>query len=156
MLVMLIGGLWHGASWNFVIWGGIHGAMLAFERSQGKHGFYQRLPRPARVALTFAIVCVSWVFFRATTLGGAGEYLASMFGLADATAASDAVAGVIYTPYHTACFFICGLVVWTLPDTWTFTERLTPSRAVSGFALLTVAVLLMWTQTVNPFLYFQF
>jgi alginate O-acetyltransferase complex protein AlgI len=156
MLVMLIGGLWHGASWNFVIWGGIHGGMLAFERSQGKDGFYRRLPRPARVALTFAIVCVSWVFFRATTLGSAVDYLACMFGLSDAGVASDAVAGVVYTPYHTACYLICGLVVWTLPDTWTFTERLTPSRAVSGFALLAAAVLVMWTQTVNPFLYFQF
>ena len=41
MLVMLLGGLWHGASWNFVIWGGIHGGMLAFERSQGKEGLLQ-------------------------------------------------------------------------------------------------------------------
>src|SRR5690349_15975155 len=67
MTVMLLGGLWHGASWNFVIWGGIHGSMLAAERAGGKQSPYQRLPRPLRVALTFAIVCVSWVFFRAKT-----------------------------------------------------------------------------------------
>ena len=54
MLVMLIGGLWHGASWTFVIWGAIHGGMLAFERMQGKQGLLSRLPRPWRVALTFA------------------------------------------------------------------------------------------------------
>ena len=47
MLVMLLGGLWHGASWNFVIWGGIHGGMLAFERAQGKA---QRVPPPAAPA----------------------------------------------------------------------------------------------------------
>ena len=46
MLVMLIGGLWHGASWNFVIWGAIHGFMLAFERLQGKQSYYRRLPKP--------------------------------------------------------------------------------------------------------------
>src|SRR6266566_1124109 len=49
MTVMLLGGLWHGASWNFVIWGGIHGGMLAFERAQGKNSPYRRLPGPVRV-----------------------------------------------------------------------------------------------------------
>ena len=44
MTVMLLGGLWHGASWNFVIWGAIHGGMLAFERAQGKDSLYRRLP----------------------------------------------------------------------------------------------------------------
>ena len=44
MTVMLLGGLWHGASWNFVIWGAIHGSMLAFERMQGKKSAYALLP----------------------------------------------------------------------------------------------------------------
>ncbi|MDQ3815591.1 MAG: membrane-bound O-acyltransferase family protein, partial [Armatimonadota bacterium] len=52
MLTMLIGGLWHGASWNFLIWGGIQGGVLAFERRQGKDSLYRHLPRPLRVALT--------------------------------------------------------------------------------------------------------
>src|SRR5256885_9670187 len=43
IITMLLGGLWHGASWNFVIWGGIHGGMLAFERSQGRESFYHNL-----------------------------------------------------------------------------------------------------------------
>ncbi len=71
MAVMLFGGLWHGASWNFVLWGAIHGGMLAFERAQGKASFYRRLPRPVRVGITFFVVCLSWVFFRAKTLGQA-------------------------------------------------------------------------------------
>jgi len=62
ILTMLLGGLWHGASWNYVIWGGIHGSMLAFERSQGRESFYHNLPRALRVALTFLIVMVAWVF----------------------------------------------------------------------------------------------
>jgi len=156
MTVMLLGGLWHGASWNFVLWGAIHGGMLAFERAQGKQGFYARLPRPLRVALTFVIVCVSWVFFRAKTLPEAVAYLASMFGASHAGPASDVVAGAIYTPYHAAMFVVAALVVWTLPTTWAFTNRLSVPRAASGMALLALSVLLMWTQTVNPFLYFQF
>src|SRR4051794_715611 len=59
MVVMLLGGLWHGASWNFVIWGGIHGGVLAAERARGKDSAYRRLPRPVRVAVTFAIVCLA-------------------------------------------------------------------------------------------------
>ena len=64
MMVMLLGGLWHGASWNFVIWGAIHGSMLAFERMQGKNSPYRHLPAFLQVAVTFAIVCIAWVFFR--------------------------------------------------------------------------------------------
>jgi alginate O-acetyltransferase complex protein AlgI len=156
MTVMLVGGLWHGASWNFVIWGGIHGGMLAFERAQGKDSIYRRLPRAVRVALTFVIVCLSWVFFRAKTLGQALVYLQSMFGRAPVTPAADAVAGAIYTPYHAAMFLLAAGVVWGLPNTWTITSRLSLPRAVGGMALLAAAVLLMWTQTTNPFLYFQF
>src|SRR5205823_8637176 len=64
ILTMLLGGLWHGASWNFVIWGGMHGGMRAFERSQGREGFYHNLPKPLRIAITFLIVLLGWVFFR--------------------------------------------------------------------------------------------
>jgi alginate O-acetyltransferase complex protein AlgI len=156
MAVMLIGGLWHGASWNFVLWGAIHGAMLAFERAQGKDSPYRRLPRVARVGITFVIVCLSWVFFRAKTLVQAVAYLRSMFGLAHATAASDTVAGAMYTRYHAAMFVLSIFVVWGLPNTWAFTNKLSPLRAVTGLAVLVTAVLLMWTQTTNPFLYFQF
>jgi alginate O-acetyltransferase complex protein AlgI len=156
MTVMLLGGLWHGASWNFVLWGAIHGGMLAFERAQGKQGFYARLPRPLRVVLTFLIVCLSWVFFRAKTLPDALAYLASMFGVAHAGAPADVVAGAIYTPYHAAMFVVAALTVWALPNTWAFTNRVSVVRAAGGMALLVASVLLMWTQTVNPFLYFQF
>src|SRR5258706_602511 len=69
MTVMLFGGLWHGASWNFVIWGGIHGGMLAVERKLGRNLPLRRLPAALSVASTFVIVCLSWVFFRAKTLG---------------------------------------------------------------------------------------
>jgi alginate O-acetyltransferase complex protein AlgI len=156
MTVMLLGGLWHGASWNFVIWGGIHGSMLAFERSQGKTSPYRRLPGPVRVGITFAIVCLSWVFFRAKTLGQAMVYFRSLFGLSPITAASDAVAGVIYTPYHAAMFIVAAVIVWGMPNTWEFTARLSTARATTALVALAAALAIMWTQTTNPFLYFQF
>jgi alginate O-acetyltransferase complex protein AlgI len=156
MTVMLLGGLWHGASWNFVIWGGIHGGMLAAERAQGKDSFYRRLPRPLRVAVTFTIVCLAWVFFRAKTLTEAVAYLGSLGGLTSPGPGADAVAGALYTPYHTGVFVLAGVLCWTMPTTWEFTERLSAPRAAFGLALLGLSVVLMWTQTINPFLYFQF
>jgi alginate O-acetyltransferase complex protein AlgI len=154
MTVMLLGGLWHGASWNFVIWGGIHGLMLAAERCWGGEG--QRLARPARVALTFLIVCLAWVFFRAETLPQAVSYLASMFGLAEPQPQAACVAAMIYTRYHLVVFLVCALVVWGGTQGWTFTQRLSPVRAGVCLALLVLDLVFLWTQTVNPFLYFQF
>jgi alginate O-acetyltransferase complex protein AlgI len=156
MLVMLIGGLWHGASWTFVIWGGIHGGMLAFERLQGKSSPYRRLPRALRVAITFGIVCVGWVFFRAKTLPQAGEYLQWMCGLGRVTPAQAAVGAKLYTPYHVLMFLIAAAVVWMVPNSWAYTRTLSPRRAVVAMSLFVASVVMMWTQTTNPFLYFQF
>ena len=157
MTVMLLGGLWHGASWNFVIWGAIHGGMLAAERAQGKSSPYRRLPRPVRVGITFVVVCLSWVFFRAKTLPQALDYLRSMFGLAgNLDVSASAVAGSIYTPYHVGMLGLAAIIVWGMPNTWAFTSKITWPRAIGGLALLALSVLLMWTQTTNPFLYFQF
>src|SRR5512137_104047 len=58
-VVMLLGGLWHGAKWVFVIWGAYHGALLAYERWRGKQSFYHTLPRGLRVAFTFVLMLFS-------------------------------------------------------------------------------------------------
>jgi alginate O-acetyltransferase complex protein AlgI len=99
---------------------------------------------------------VAWVFFRAKSLTEAEHYLAAMFGFAPLTAAADAVAGAIYTPYHRSMFALAAVLAFAAPTTWAFTERLSAPRAASALAMLALSVLLMWTQTVNPFLYFQF
>ncbi|HEY4186120.1 MAG TPA: MBOAT family protein [Polyangia bacterium] len=156
MTVMLFGGLWHGASWNFVLWGAIHGGMLAFERAQGKTSVYHRLPRPLRVALTFFVVCLSWVFFRAKTLGQALTFMKSLFGAATLTAAADVPAGALYTRLHVSVFILAGLLVWGAPNTWAFTSRLTIPRTAGALGLLAMSIVIMWTQSANPFLYFQF
>lgn len=85
MVTMLLGGLWHGAGWTFVIWGGLHGIYLAI------HQAWSRVI-PARVSthrsyrvvawlITFLAVVIGWVFFRATTLEGAMNLLGGMIGL---------------------------------------------------------------------------
>ncbi len=67
MLTMLLGGLWHGASWNFVIWGGLHGVALAVHKVvHGKRVREDVGLNPLKIVLTFHFVCFTWIFFRAT------------------------------------------------------------------------------------------
>jgi alginate O-acetyltransferase complex protein AlgI len=85
---MLIGGLWHGASWAFVVWGGLHGVYLAVER--WFRGAKPREPVSAigivlGIAVTYGLVCFTWVFFRATDFTTAWQMVRAMvgFGTAD-------------------------------------------------------------------------
>ena len=71
--VFLLCGLWHGASWNFIIWGALHGASLVIERI-GWHKYLDRLWRPLRHLYTLGIVMIGWVFFRSESLSHAIHY----------------------------------------------------------------------------------
>jgi alginate O-acetyltransferase complex protein AlgI len=155
-LVMLLGGLWHGAAWNFVIWGGFHGLLLAAERMRGKQSFFARLPRPARVGGTFFLVLISWVFFRADNLGRATSYLGNMFGSGPFYPGARVVDGLIYQPYYVWTFAIAAVVVWAAPQTWDWTRRLPGWKAVLVTGLLWLALLTLMTQAFNPFIYFIF
>ena len=77
-ITMLLGGLWHGASWNFVIWGGYHGALLSVERAFPSRGGRAWL-YPLKAILTFGLVLISWVFFRAADLPQSLQILGRMF-----------------------------------------------------------------------------
>jgi alginate O-acetyltransferase complex protein AlgI len=156
MLVMLLGGLWHGAAWTFVIWGAIHGALLAFERLQGKTAPYARFPPPVRVAFTFAVVLVSWVFFRARDLSHALAYLGNMTGSGELQDGSGLLAGIVYQPYYLGTFLLAGVIVWSAPQTWDWTRTLTLPKAGAVAALLVLAVVVLTTQAFNPFIYFIF
>jgi D-alanyl-lipoteichoic acid acyltransferase DltB (MBOAT superfamily) len=80
MATMLIGGLWHGASWNFVLWGGLHGLGLVAERIVLRSsGEPSPVWRGVRAVLVFHAVCLAWVLFRCPTLAGAGGVLTALF-----------------------------------------------------------------------------
>jgi len=158
-LVMLLGGLWHGSSWNFVIWGAIHGGMLAFERAQGKTSFYSRLPHPLKVVITYVIVLFTWVFFRAPDLSSSLAYCGSMLGLNGlygSRAGSALLGGLVYQPYYVGMMIIAGIVTWGLPQTWDFTRKLTPARAAVVVSSLVLSLVVLTTQSFNPFIYFIF
>jgi D-alanyl-lipoteichoic acid acyltransferase DltB (MBOAT superfamily) len=85
LLTMLLGGLWHGAAWTFVVWGGIHGVGLAAERwwSGRRVSRERRAPSARRTWLarivTFHVVCLAWIFFRADSFELAWEMLTGLF-----------------------------------------------------------------------------
>ena len=78
MVTMLLGGLWHGANWTFVLWGALHGAAMSIERLAST---VIRLPRSVRWAITFLFVVAAWVPFRAPSISLAWLYWQSMLGL---------------------------------------------------------------------------
>jgi alginate O-acetyltransferase complex protein AlgI len=96
MVTMLLGGLWHGAGWNFMLWGGLHGACLCIQHLWSR--LARPLPRPLALAVTFIAVVLAWVFFRATTLSGALDMLAGMGG-AHGVGLPDAI-GARLGPLH--------------------------------------------------------
>ncbi|MCX7039327.1 MAG: MBOAT family protein [Spirochaetes bacterium] len=80
-IVMVLGGLWHGASLTFIIWGAWHGLLLVLERLRGGTSADRKLPRPLTVVLTMILVSAGWVMFRAPSLSVAVGMYAGMIGL---------------------------------------------------------------------------
>jgi len=80
IITMLVAGLWHGAAWNFIIWGGVHALGRTVTRELEATRYYnERVPRIFKQMLTFHIVCFGWIFFRAETFGKAAAVLKGIF-----------------------------------------------------------------------------
>jgi alginate O-acetyltransferase complex protein AlgI len=154
--VMLLGGLWHGAAWKYVIWGGIHGSWLAVERLLGKRSFYNSLPKFLRVGFTFLIVSIAWIFFRATGYMDAFHYLKLMIRSSASGPMADLMSTALYTRGHVVALFFSAGIAFFGAQTWDLSKRVTPLRAAMALGLLTASIGALATQSNNPFLYFQF
>lgn len=172
---MLLGGLWHGAGWTFVIWGGLHGLYLALN-----HGFRallgaardrldrQWLYRSASWLLTLLAVVAAWVFFRAETLGGAMRMLQAMagFGAPSAVQVQLWQAGLHASAGAWWCLVLGAVALWA-PNSNRIGERLLSELAkpaawrpmLAGAALATATLLLLVNvarDSVSAFIYFNF
>jgi D-alanyl-lipoteichoic acid acyltransferase DltB (MBOAT superfamily) len=153
LLVMLLGGLWHGAAWTFVLWGLVHGIGLAVERVLGwERPAVTGWRRVVAVLVVFHVVCLGWILFRARDLDATADVLAGL--------ASGAWAPELTTPWIAALIAL-GLALHFLPGDWV--QRL--ERAVArlptwAFGALVGAVLAalnaIGPEGVAPFIYFQF
>ncbi|MFW5688808.1 MAG: MBOAT family O-acyltransferase [Spirochaetota bacterium] len=161
MLVMLLGGLWHGAAWTFVAWGAWHGSFLMVERILKDRSRELRLPPALSIAATMLVVVVGWVVFRAGSFPIALDVYAGMLGL-NGLWLGDRLAWQIGTlPVATTAL---GLVLVYLEPRISDVVRLPEerSRALPAAVVATivplflVSIVKLSAQSFSPFLYFQF
>jgi alginate O-acetyltransferase complex protein AlgI len=159
MLTMLLGGLWHGANWTFVAWGGMHGAGLALTRwyqewrkRKGRRPSQSWLLRILCVAGTFHLVHAAWIFFRAGTFQQARIFFAQLGTLTTHHA---------NLPPMVVAVLLLGMVAHWTPEKWYLGAQQSFMRApaqAQGVALFAVALVLrqMASAQAVPFVYFQF
>lgn len=152
MLVMLLGGLWHGAAWTYVVWGGLHGGALAIERRLGLHRDLERRPWWLRVTwgvVVQVVVLVAWVFFRSASFDTAIQMLRNVARLEGATPTWE---------MWTALAFLLPVAVahawtWLVEHGWV--SPLTPARRAMLTGMLLYGILAAYGSS-NAFIYFQF
>jgi len=160
MITMLLGGLWHGASWTFVVWGGLHALYLAAERPLrnrlGNRPAFQKTPVKMLLgAVTFALVCLAWVFFRADTFPRAFTIAAAMLG--SVVASPDLHLGRFEALITAVTMGSILVAHWTLRDVSLETAvQKTPWLLRSlVLAAMLVAIVMMPGED-RAFIYFQF
>jgi alginate O-acetyltransferase complex protein AlgI len=160
LVVWCLTGLWHGAAWNFVIWGLYYGVILCLEKYVLKD-FLKKIPAACQHIYTMLLVMIGWMIFAAPSLGGAFSYIGTMFGIGGAGLAD-------WTGwYYLRSSFLLGViaVLTAVPYTYQHFSRLIFRResklgrnvvAVAYGAMLLLSVAYLVNATYNPFLYFRF
>lgn len=159
-VVFLISGIWHGASWNFLIWGFIHGAYQIIDRLFWLR-FSVSLPKWINIIYTYSLVLIAWVFFRSDTLPDAVSYLKKMFFLSDSSS-------TLFSPNLTNAglfFMILALLICFIPATRLF-NKFSPKVATIIhhekckmaliLLLLIISMVRCISSTYSPFIYFKF
>jgi len=158
MGTMVLGGLWHGASWNFVVWGTLHGLFLVAERritrAIGDAPWAKSTAvRFAAGILTYALVCIAWVFFRAKDLPTSAMIVASMLGAIPAQPILPSL-GILKVVAVTAC--IVGAHIWLRHRRIEDLGKAVPAPVITaGWAVMLFSIILMQGAG-DAFIYFQF
>ncbi len=151
MLTMVLGGLWHGAAWHFIIWGALHGIALTVHRWTRERGILPSIWTPLRIAATFYWVCLAWIFFRADTMQHAWHLARAFVTFQSAGDTSLDARLLLWLIPASAAHWIAyrhDVILWVrrVPD-WAFS---------AGLAIAAVAALMFVPTDVQPFIYFQF
>lgn len=161
LLVMLLGGLWHGANWTFVIWGAWHGGILAVERLLSKPKRWQAIPALLAIPRTFLLVIIGWVMFRAANAVEAFSFYRGMLGL-NGFAFSETLEWQ-FSSYALLMLVVGIALVYLVP--WLqslsknregFGQRVLTLTSLIIIPLFVLATLRLSAQSFSPFLYFQF
>lgn len=176
MITMLLGGLWHGASWTFVAWGGLHGIYLVVNHilrnmfpPRRDHTVSRLWLHWTKRAVVFILVVVSWVFFKADSFGSAATLLKAMFGANGMgqmsqpwVATSWLVASLVIVWFMPNSYEIFSWVRPTLPvttkpvDQGRFTFSWRPTQGWAVVAACTLSAGILSVSKFSPFLYFRF
>lgn len=167
LLVFIITGFWHGASWNFLAWGLFHGFFLACEH-MGFSTLLSKAWRPIQHLYLLLVVVVSWVFFRSETLSDAVTYLSAMTDLSSWVSIESQIARV--TTNESGYIFVLG-ILFSMPVYHWIKHRLSDvinDRNLAALSLiylprflflasiLFISILKIASYTYNPFIYFRF
>jgi len=147
MITMLLGGLWHGANWTFVLWGGYHGVLLCLYRLFGSA--WERVPHLLQRIATFLLVVIGWVFFRSDNFSVAAAMLARMFTLSSGTLFPGLI-GLLVALFISAAIAHFAANTFEIRHEW---KPLTVAVLSLGYA---AALLAIASGQESPFLYFQF
>lgn len=158
LITMLLGGLWHGAHFRFIIWGGIHGIALVLDKLTAK--YISLKTKPAKfigVFITFHIVCFSWIFFRAQDMRHVGQMLSQIIS----NFQPETIFAVFQGYAPSIVLILSGLIIHWLPKSWKRFYRKTFIALpvyVKILIFVLIAVLLYQSQSsdIQPFIYFQF
>jgi alginate O-acetyltransferase complex protein AlgI len=113
-IVFLISGLWHGAAWNFVLWGAYYGFFLTLEKMCERRGWDLPMPGVVKQLLTFVIIINAWVLFRAESLDYAIQLLGRMYGLIPQLQPTTEPFALIFPP-HGLVVIVVGLLIAVIP-----------------------------------------
>jgi alginate O-acetyltransferase complex protein AlgI len=152
-ITMVLGGLWHGASWTFVAWGALHGAVLAVERiwRAVKPEVWPQWPAWLGWIITFHVVCLGWILFRSESFEAALAFLRGFGNLGPAEVFTPFMAGLVLIglSFHFLPPRAAEYLAWRL--------RVTPSPVLGvGLGVLMLLVEAMRPAGVAPFIYYQF
>lgn len=160
-IVFLVSGFWHGAAWNFVFWGAYHGSLLCAERA-----FFlkrtEHINRFVRAAVTFFLVMLGWVFFRADSIGMAFSYIGSMFDFSNYYTHVNPAFILTIDPRTWVIFalaaLICFIPLFKKVYQWLQAQAAAHPvlRDTGVMALFAVSALKVITGSISPFIYFRF
>ncbi|MCB0318667.1 MAG: MBOAT family protein, partial [Bdellovibrionales bacterium] len=162
MLTMLLGGLWHGAAWNFVIWGFLHGSYLVLEKlfntQEIRAGISLR--KICKIIIIFHLVLFTWIAFRAETLVDMSAILNAMFNpFFESNSAAAASHSITKGMIIAWAVIALGWLSQIIAEFWNYQTRflaLPIPIKVAVYSLISAAVCIMGSGASRPFIYFKF
>ena len=156
LIVWALTGLWHGASWNFVVWGAYYGVLLILERFVLAR-LLDHLPKLLRCVLTFGIVLIGWIIFYYTDFSAVSQHILALFGVGSSGWLDAATVAVLrkYTVFPLLCLVLS--LPWVPAAAGKLPEKLRDIlQPILTLVLFVVSVLFLVGQSYNPFIYFRF